>query len=554
MPYPYPHALCDSNRGYRHPFLFGIHYLGGIGDNPRTVTELAMSKYSALLRRQPEWWSRYQEESVRAEWRKLAALPSISRVRTPSTIAEVQLSEKQIEYVIDELDGYAALRDSANQCQVSCFERIWESDTLLSNSANDNLRHLLLKLEHLPTCTRSDDGSTLNLVDPMLHCLVYHRTLVFYSHKASRPLAPLPATDIYTSCPRFALLPADIFIDDSGKVKFLSYINNVQREDHSLLYNHLEACLEKFIPLFEHTLTDLHRNNPLPQRIPGPCKYTVWDEPDPPEHSDDEEGWSTYEREMRFWVMNRPIQLPDVPNTGYSGGLEDRRFVVTLRGRQLQVVVGTTETRLRPQGPGFPGIPWHVKGMRNERIVASGIHCLSANNISTTSIQFRMAVTYPRGFSAGDNGATLRTWGLSDGDACHQYIGGTPLRTGVSLVWPNIYQHKQTPFELVDPTREGHLTLLMFYLIDPDIQPVPSTSSVAPQQKGWIRAVLEKALTPRLPMELVHEIFLRVEGLMDLQEAEDYRKAFIDIQTNFRQANNNYHFCIPFDIWNGPVT
>lgn len=52
---PYTHALRDFNRGYRHPFLFGIHYLGGVGgqeflylswlsaytrtlaDNPRTV-------------------------------------------------------------------------------------------------------------------------------------------------------------------------------------------------------------------------------------------------------------------------------------------------------------------------------------------------------------------------------------------------------------------------------------------------------------------------------------------------------------------------------------
>lgn len=163
-----------------------------------------------------------------------------------------------------------------------------------------------------------------------------------------------------------------------------------------------------------------------------------------------------------------------------------------------------------------------------------------------------MAVTYPRGFSAGDTGATLRTWGLSDGDACHQYIGETPLRTGLSLVFPNIYQHRQTAFKLVDPTREGRLTLLMFHLIDPDIQPVVSTASVAPQQKDWIRGALEKVLHPRLPIELIHEIFSHVEGLMDLEEAEDYRKAFLDVQANFRQANNNYHFCIPFDVWNGP--
>lgn len=217
---------------------------------------------------------------------------------------------------------------------------------MLSNPENDDLRRLLSDLEHLPTCTRSDNGSTINLIDPLLYCLVYNKTLVSYNHRAPRTIPPPPTTDIYTVCPRFALLPSDVSIDFSGKAKFLSYINNLHKEDHSPFYTLLETLLSKFIPLFEHTLTDLHRNNPLPQRIPGPCKYTVWDEPEPPEYSDDEEGWSTYEREMRHWVMNRPIQLPDVPNSGYPGGIEGRKFIINLRGRRLQVIVDVTETRL----------------------------------------------------------------------------------------------------------------------------------------------------------------------------------------------------------------
>lgn len=180
----------------------------------------------------------------------------------------------------------------------------------------------------------------------MLHCLVYNRTLVSYNHRIPKPLPSPPSTDIYTVCPRFAILPADVSVDKNGKVNFLSYINNLHPEDHAFHYTLLETYLAKFIPLFEHTLTDLHRNNPLPQRIPGPCRYTVWDEPDPPEHSDDEEGWSTYERDMRHWVMNRPIQLPDVPDTGYPGGIENRKFAVSLRQRRIQVIVEVTETRL----------------------------------------------------------------------------------------------------------------------------------------------------------------------------------------------------------------
>jgi hypothetical protein len=230
--------------------------------------------------------------------------------------------------------------------QVSCFERIWESDTLLSDLVNDNLRRSLSELEHLSTCTRTEDGNTVNLIDPMLYCLVYNRTLVSYNHRAPRPIPSPPKTDIYTVCPSFALLPSDVHVFASGQVKFLSYVNNLDRDEHTPLYTLLEATLARFIPLFEHTLTDLHRNNPMHQRIPGRCKYTVWDEPETPEYSDDEEGWSTYERELRHWVLNRPIQLPDISKTGYSGGIEDRKLTISLRGKRLQVLVDVTETRL----------------------------------------------------------------------------------------------------------------------------------------------------------------------------------------------------------------
>jgi hypothetical protein len=163
-----------------------------------------------------------------------------------------------------------------------------------------------------------------------------------------------------------------------------------------------------------------------------------------------------------------------------------------------------------------------------------------------------MAVTYPRAFSAGDAGATLRTWGLNDGDPCHQYIGETPLRTGLSLVFPNIYQHQQTSCKLVDSTREGRLALLMFYLVDPDIQPVVSTSRVGPQQKDWIQRAVGAALSQKLPFELIHEVIRHASQLMEPEEAEHYRRAFLGIHADFRRASDNYHFCIPFDVWNGP--
>lgn len=229
--------------------------------------------------------------------------------------------------------------------QVSCFERIWESDTLLDPSITEDLITTFNKLKS--DALRSEDGTIAYLLDHMLYPLVYNKTLVAHLNgRTLRPVAPPTSTDVYTVSPYFALLPSDVSVSASGSVEFLSYINNLHPDLHHDTYTHLESLLAGFVPLFEHTLTDLHRNNPLMQRISGHCRYTIWEEPEPPEHSDDEDGWTTYESNMRKWALNRPINLPDVPDTGYPGGLETRRHVVTLRNRTIQVIVSAFEISL----------------------------------------------------------------------------------------------------------------------------------------------------------------------------------------------------------------
>lgn len=472
--------------------------------------------------------------------------------------------------------------------QVSCFDRIWESDSLLDPLARDKLKSTLSTLR--PSGTTTGDDVTLNLIDHRLYSLVYNKTLVsHFNGKVYRPIPAPLSTDIYTVSPHFMLLPSDVSVSaDATSVKFLSYINNLHPIEHLVTYAQLEHLLAGFIPLFERTLTDLHRNNPPVQRIPGRCHYTVWDEPEPPEHSDDEEGWVTYESEMREWSLNRPINLPDVPDAGYSGGLEKRRRFVTLRDRTVQIVVSASEITLvsaeysfifefshplapsASRGPSLHGLflacgrnaerayrgLWFSLSVSSELLSTISQHwaelMILQENITGQSIKFRMAVTYPRGFSAGDTGATLRTWGIRDGDSCHQYIGEIFIREGLSVVFPNIYQHSLTPFTLADPSMAGHLTAIWFFLIDPEIKPVISTSVAGPQQKEWIGKALDDNLDTRLPNELIQNILDNVEGLMSQDEAMDYREQFVRETDQFTQASNSYHFCIPFDIWNGP--
>ncbi|KAG2022748.1 hypothetical protein CC2G_000475 [Coprinopsis cinerea AmutBmut pab1-1] len=512
-----------------------------------------MSQFSAELRRKPEWWTRCYDVETQSVWAE-EAVDRVWEVKIPSSTTQITLSRKQIQYVLDELGGYAELRDEQNQCQVSCFERIWESYSLLCPDLSATLEGQFDRLRQELVGNRALPKETF-LVDPMLCSLIYGRTLVTVS--PSRPPRPIPPpgpnADIYTICPKFAMLPSDVEVSGDGTARFLSYINNLHYGSNPVLYNALERLLTRSIPLFEHTLTDLHRNNPLHQRIKGASRYTVWDEPDPPEHSDDEDGWSEFETTMRNWVMNRPIELPDVPVTGYSGERQQRRHVVSLRGRKLQVVTRVQEIQLNPGEPEHPGFEWHVEGMRNERIVACATHFLTYENLDPSgSMEFRMAVAHPRGFIPGDEGATLRTWGFMDGDPCHQYNGAVPLRANLSVSYPNLYQHRISPLRLADTYQPGRVTFVTFLLVDPDIQPIISTANVGPQQAQWIKKALYDTLCPsRLPAELIEIIYSKCDWLLHEEDARQYREEYVDLLVNFTARNDQCYFSLPFDAWAG---
>ncbi len=173
-------------------------------------------------------------------------------------------------------------------------------------------------------------------------------------------------------------------------------------------------------------------------------------------------------------------------------------------------------------------------------------------NITDASINFRMAVTFPRGFSAGDNGATLRTWGLSDGDPCHQYIGNVQVREGLAIVFPNIYQFSHKPVRLADPSKPGLIRMVSFLLVDPDIPPIPSTATVGPQQRDWVREALQEYVDVRLPREVVNHIVDCAHWTMEDEEADQVTTQMLEERRSFVAENVQHYFCIPFDVFNGP--
>ncbi|KAF9225298.1 hypothetical protein BS17DRAFT_778410 [Gyrodon lividus] len=537
----------DKYPGYRHPFLNGKLYVEGVGDNPRTVTDLAMSRFSAFIRREKNWWKYLRDPVIRARW-TTEGRGHTWIVSAPSTEIEVWLNESQVDYVLAELSGYAQLRDVQHECQVSCYERIWESDSLLSNLAAASFN---LNVAVLPDALCiPEDGvyeSTRSILDPSLYCLIFGRTLAYDPSnpqllRAEPPPRSHDPENTSAVSKQRAYLPTDFAISSSGIVKAKSYINNLHPR-HNTLFRCFEEILSKCIPLFEHVLTDLHRENVLEPRIKCPASLAFFEEPEPPDFRTDDIGWADFEAKKRRWSMSQPIMLPDVPPSGYLGGLEARRHTVQLRDRNLQVIFHVVETRLHPGGQPYEGSLWHVQGMKNERIVACAYYYASVENIAGNALEFRTAVKSPQPFFPGHREAMIQLWGLSDNDPCHQYLGSVPIRENFCVAFPNIYQHRHTSFSLLDPSKPGHQRVVGVFLVDPDIPPIPSTTHVPPQQKSWVRRGIEESKL--FAVELVDKIMSETEGLMDAREAELVRKDMLDERGNFQAKNNQQYFCVP---------
>ncbi|THH10277.1 hypothetical protein EW145_g1442 [Phellinidium pouzarii] len=534
-----PNGLSPT-AGYHNPFVDGTAYLFGVGERPRTLCELAMTRLSAELRSKRGWWLVFDDPATRQRWYEEAANKTWRVGPMPNNI-EVGLAKHQIEYVLDELVGYAIFREEANEAQVSCFDRIWETDRLLNNVEDEMLQECLDSLHVLIRSSTFASNSDV-LIDPLRYSCIFGRTFL-----RNQTDCPNDHNDYCTSL-KFTALPAVVRIHaDNSCVEYQSTINGVD-PCRSEIYEALQRTLGRCINLFEKVLTSLHRSNPLPQRIRGSYRYRVWEEPDPPEESDDEEAWEQHLRDVRQWALYRPIEIPDIPPEGYRNEFLRLGHKVHLRDRHIQVIHRIVDAYLDDGRQMIADTPWHIAGMKNEHIVASALHFVSVQGIYDGRLDFRMAVTSPSNFMPHDVGATLRTWGLQSGDPCNQFIGSVPLRTGLTIAFPNIYQHRMRDIQLGEGCSNGRLAIVEFYLVDPDVPPIISTADVAPQQRDLIYRALANSIDPRLPPEVLEKIVDMVESVLFEEEAVRYHEEMLKERQNFMRVNDEKYFSLPFDM------
>ena len=161
---------------------------------------------------------------------------------------------------------------------------------------------------------------------------------------------------------------------------------------------------------------------------------------------------------------------------------------ISLRNRKLQVIVKIAEILLTPEKPLYRGGTWHVEGMQNEGIVATAIYYWECENIKDSQLAFRQVVQAPAAESDNDNPETrayVEALDLMMGPL-NQEIGTITPASGKCVTFPNLYQHRVSPFRLEDKNKPGKRKILVFFLVDPN-HPILSTSVVPPQQRSWFQ-------------------------------------------------------------------
>lgn len=125
-----------------------------------------------------------------------------------------------------------------------------------------------------------------------------------------------------------------------------------------------------------------------------------------------------------------------------------------------------------------------------------------------------------------------------------QDLGGVVCREDRLLTFPNILQHRVSPFSLADRSKPGHRKILALFLIDPHVR-IISSANVPPQQAEWSKRrknLIDELLGTRLPVELQQMVRKDLpKSVMTLDEAKEYRLELMkerSIQT--REQNEGF--------------
>lgn len=190
---------------------------------------------------------------------------------------------------------------------------------------------------------------------------------------------------------------------------------------------------------------------------------------------------------------------------------------------------------------------------QNERICASAIYYYDSENITESNVAFRQRADQELfnetiDYEEGRHEFLHEVFGFgpevdgTDDTQITQDLGSVVCREGRLLTYPNILQHRVSPFSLADPSKPGHHKILALFLVDPD-QRIISSANVPPQQANWEQKwkVVKDYLSQKLPPELLEMVRKKVQSQsLTASEARHYRLELMEERSTRNEEHNRW--------------
>ncbi|KAH7068434.1 hypothetical protein BKA63DRAFT_536755 [Paraphoma chrysanthemicola] len=514
------------------------------------VRELAMMSVMEKLTDKFDWNKKVFDDEITTKWRdealavlndefyQLATRGKTWRGGDDSVGGEPPediMSEVAFDVCIKELRDKAKYFEQTGIIPtLDACASIAKSDTLVTHELRQALRSafdtLRLDQQDAPDWHPNSDDMVQDLVHPSMYPLVYGRTRVFseecvgindaVGRWAGKGIV-IPKDEVarnarprYDELPpeywseTYQWLPANVAFQDDGSVRFTSYINNLHPIRYSTVYSTIEQLIQTSLPLWDQCLFSVAYGA-------GQGYEEGYEEDEPGDESQDINYYK--------WKVLRKPKLPEPSYTTIDYTPKDgERLVHRFRELGLQIIVKMASIELTPAKPEFPAGGWHVEGQMNEHICATALYYLDSENITDSSLSFRMQT--PRDLHSGGVYYEIQqgnyrwmeaVFGTNFGNRnspCLQNYGSVNTPEGRLLAFSNAFQHRVSGFRLSDPTKPGHRRFIALWLVDP-AKRIISTANVPPQRMSWYADAilgtdpeLRKAVSAKLPAELVELI------------------------------------------------
>ena len=202
---------------------------------------------------------------------------------------------------------------------------------------------------------------------------------------------------------------------------------------------------------------------------------------------------------------------------------------------------------LTPEKPSYSGGAWHVEGMENESIVASGLYYYHSENISESRLAFRADMAEPI-YEQNDSMAVDEVYGLGDSEPLNVHLGSVVTQQGRCVAFSNQLQHQVQPFCLDDPLLPGSRKICALFLVDPNKR-ILSTGTVPPQQRDWLRQEL-LMMRPfmTLPRAVLDKVIGYLDYPMDWNTACKHRDRLMAERSTIVRNQNKEIFERPFSL------